>query len=819
MAPAESKGKKMAFLLGVFLLCGATLEYEVVLTRLMSVVSWYYLAFISVSMAMFGMTAGALAVQLRAGFFAEEVRRRRLTQAALAMGVSLPLSMLTMFAIPLGEVSSVQDIYALLLFTIVIAVPFFFAGVVVCLALTRSQYPIGRVYAADLIGAAAGCLGAVELMKTVDAPSAVLVISGLVFGSALLFAYWAEHPELVRRGALLAIGMGVLAAVNASSRAPVRPLWTKSGIDKRVHVEMWNPISRVRVYPAVVDQLFMWGASPKTPRLPMEWMWLDIDSDAASSILRYPAEPKDLRFLNYDVTSLAYQMRPGGSAAVIGIGGGRDLLTAWANGFQRIVGVEINPSLVELAGRLGSYNGFQRIPALEIQQDEGRSYLTRSTEKFDVIQASMVDTWAAASAGSMSLTENSLYTVEAWKIFYEHLKPGGMLTMTRWNAGMEAAQTQRMFAVAWATLLSEGVENPSEHVALVGSGRVATILLSNRPLTFEDQVRLKNICAALEFRILFLNGKATPQLPNLGNIAGTRNFEELQQATTGGPLDISPVYDRSPFFFNSLHLRHLLKAEGEQIVGGNLLALQFLLGYMLVAVVLLGLVVFWPLRNWAKSQNPGSPWKSGGIVYFLSIGMGFMLAEMAMIEQQSLLLGHPIYSLAVVLAGLILSTGVGSLVSEGYRAPGWRTCQALALATAAVVVAYAFSALPVTHAAARLGLWARIALALALLFPCGLFMGFCFPFGMRALRAQGNEETLPWIWALNGAASVVAAFLAVLISMETSTVTCALASAGCYAIAALMLPRGRGAAVSAPRPAMAVRDQTDQCVLAGASRP
>jgi hypothetical protein len=397
--PAKTGGTAAIFLLSVFLLSGATLQYEVVLTRLMSVMSWYYLAFVSVSMAMFGMTAGALAVQLREEFFAEEVRGHRLAQAALAMGVSLPLSMLTMFAIPLGEISSLQEVYALLLFTVVIAVPFFFAGVVFCLALTRSRYSIGRVYAVDLIGAAAGCLGAVELMKIVDAPSAVLAISCAVCVSAALFAYWAREQRLLSAGTFLALAMAVFATINATSQNPVRPVWSKTGIDKRSHVEMWNPISRVRVYPAVVDQPFLWGASPKTPKLEVEWMWLDIDSDAATSILRYPGDANGLRFLNYDVTSLAYQMRQGGSAGVIGIGGGRDLMTAWTNGFQRVVGMEINPSLVELAHKLGNYNGFASIPALEIHQDEGRSYLTRSKEKFDVIQASMVDTWRRLPRG------------------------------------------------------------------------------------------------------------------------------------------------------------------------------------------------------------------------------------------------------------------------------------------------------------------------------------------------------------------------------------------------------------------------------------
>jgi predicted membrane-bound spermidine synthase len=192
----------------------------------------------------------------------------------------------------------------------------------------------------------------------------------------------------------------------------------------------------------------------------------------------------------------------------------------------------------------------------------------------------------------------------------------------------------------------------------------------------------------------------------------------------------------------------------------------------------------WPLSHWRSARNLQFPWTSGGIIYFLAIGLGFMLAEVAMIEQQSLLLGHPIYSLSVVLAGLTLSTGVGSLTSERFRMPSWRTCRTLALAASAVVAVYAFAVLPIIHASAALVLWERVTLALALLFPCGFLMGFCFPMGIRTLRAEGYEEALPWMWALNGAASVVAAFLAVLVSMEASTITCALSGAGCYAVAA-----------------------------------
>src|ERR1017187_10122527 len=170
-----------AFFLGLLLLCASTLMYEIALTRLLSVVSWYYLAFVSIYMAMFGMTAGALAVQFRPDLFTDDLISRRLVQSALAMAVSLPLSLMTMLAVPLYVVLAAQTAYNFLLFSAIISVQFFFSGIAVCLSLTRMPFPMGRIYFADLMGAAVGCIGSVVLLGLVDAPSAIFMVSALLF--------------------------------------------------------------------------------------------------------------------------------------------------------------------------------------------------------------------------------------------------------------------------------------------------------------------------------------------------------------------------------------------------------------------------------------------------------------------------------------------------------------------------------------------------------------------------------------------------------------------------------------------------------------
>jgi hypothetical protein len=223
---------------------------------------------------------------------------------------------------------------------------------------------------------------------------------------------------------------------------------------------------------------------------------------------------------------------------------------------------------------------------------------------------------------------------------------------------------------------------------------------------------------------------------------------------------------------------------------GNLRAVAFLLCFFLAAAALLLAVVVVPLAIARKTAAAGARRPLvGGVIYFVAIGLGFLLVEMAMMQQLSLLLGQPIYSLAVVLAGLILASGAGSFLSEKTSQGSELANRAPAVVASLLLAGYAVVVLPIIHAHAAQPLWERIGLSLALVAPCGVAMGFCFPVGLRRMTALGQEANLPWMWALNGAASVLGSFLAVILSMETSLTTTAFVGAGFYLIAALFLPR------------------------------
>ena len=789
------RSRMIEFSAGLFLISAATLMYEVILTRLLSVMCWYYLAFVSISMGMLGMTAGALVVQLRPHLFTAQRIPERLRWSALAAAISLPIALLTIQSIPLENAVRPQMVYSFLLFSAVIAVPFFFSGVAICLALTRTNFPIGKIYFVDLIGAAAGSIGAIVLLELMDPSSAGFAISAVAFISAAAWARYAGEAPQSSRYAIIGAAIAAFAILNAALPAGFRPIFSKGAFENRQNLiaEVWNPISRIRALDLGERVPFSWGNSPNAPQTKVGEIGLDIDGEAATPVYRHRGGTEELSFLGYDVTSMAARLRAGGTAAIIGVGGGRDVLTAYLFGFKRIVGIELNPGIEDLVMRqFAGFGNLSGVPGLEYHLDEGRSYLSRTDEKFDVIQASMVDTWAATAAGAMTLSENALYTVEAWRIFYQHLKPGGLITFTRFYMP-EPGQTPRLFSLGWATLLLEGVANPGAQIAMIASAKSSTILVSNAPFSDSDLNRIRSDAKSLGYKILYLPGEGAHD-PDLAGIADAHSMNELLTAGSGDQ-DFSPVFDSSPFFFNTLRLggsglRGLASAIASGQWGtGNQRALLFLLIFLIAILILIALAIGIPLTRWAELPARPDYTLATGLGYFVAIGLGFMLAEMAMIQQLSIFLGYPIYSLVVTLAGLILATGLGSLASEQLELRTDVIARAPAIASAAILIAYCIAVIPVIHALAYLPFWMRAITCLGLIVPCGLIFGFCFPVGLRWMRLLGQEDSLPWMWALNGAASVVASLIAVLISIEASITATVITAAACYLLAGMALPR------------------------------
>src|SRR3954466_12244378 len=460
--------------------------YEILLTRIFSVTMLYHFAFVALSVAMFGMTVGALLVYMLPRFFTTERLRFWLAAASLAFPAAMILSFLTQLSVPFRIYPSIVAIYAIVFTYAVIAVPFVVSGIVVCLALTGFPDKVSRLYAADLCGAALGCVLLIPVLDYSDGPTAVLWVCWLASLGAIAFARGAG-------GSLRAASVAVMLAFGLSAAAhtalvwkhfPIfRILYIKGSFEARPLYEKWNSYSRVRVngnQDALVSPQG-WGLSRTLPAdLRVRQLQMDIDVVAGTVMTAYDGTPASVPHLGYDVTNLAYRVRPGPATLVIGAGGGRDVLSALTLGASSVTAVEINKDILRTVnGRFGDFTGpLDRDPRVRFVNDEARSYVARSAERYGLIQISLIDTWAATAAGAFVLSENAIYTTEAWRSFLAHLTPDGMLSVSRWYYRDSPAEMYRTLTLAVDALRASGVPDPRAHIAIVRN-----MNLANRPET------------------------------------------------------------------------------------------------------------------------------------------------------------------------------------------------------------------------------------------------------------------------------------------------------------------------------------------------
>jgi len=789
---------KRAFLAGVFSISFALLIFQIVQTRILSVIAWYYLAFFAISVAMLGMTIGAVRVYLRGERLLERGLASALSRHALACAVSMPLSLLVQLSLITTFSLSAVTLVAWALLLGAMAVPYVFAGIALGLALTRSPFPVGQVYAVDLAGSALGCAAVVALLNAVDAPTAILVAGAIAGVSALCFARGADGVERerlaeriwLRRPAGVTVLLALLAAANWLSPVGIQPILVKDRLESLTLArwERWNSYSRVSASGPTLERPRYWGASPTVPSdLVVSNVWLNIDGMAGTVMTHYDGTRASIEWLRYDLVNLAYGLPGITKAAVIGVGGGRDILSAHLFGVSEIVGVEVNPIFVDLhlrEPRWKSFSNLSALPNLRLVLDDARSWFAGSDEKFDLIQMSMIDTWAATGAGAFSLSENGLYTLEGWRTFLARLRDGGVFTVSRWYHPGDVNEAGRMIALATAALLDMGVSDPRRHLFVARSHNVATLVMSSQPLTPEQLGVLRDSVWRLDFAVL-LAPDQPPESQLLAAVVTSRHLESLNRAVAGAYLDLTVPTDDRPFFFNQLRFsnipeaarRRLFGAERGGVVAGNLLASGALVVILIVSIVAVVCTILMPLRGVTRESSPHLV--AAGSAYFGLIGMGFMLAEIALLQYLSVYLGHPIYSLSVCLFSLILATGLGSLTSERVTLASPRALAVWAALAGLYLLALSGGLGALLHATHAHGLAARVAVSLAVVMPLGFLLGFAFPTGMRLVEAVDPAPT-PWFWGINGATGVLASVLAVMLSMAFGIRVTLAAAALCY---------------------------------------
>ena len=717
---------------------------------------------------------------------------------------------------PLAD-SNVWAIFSWIALIICLTVPFFFSGVLVSLFLTRSPYRVGWVYGIDMAGAAFGCIAALLVLDLAGWPTALIWIALAVAVSSLLFAHYRGgvetsfdgprgsffHVPIITTLAIAAV-LGLITQGKMTIRVGY-PSGTSEADRGEILFEGWNSFSGVALFEAWKGPPLLWGVGQSfelekdvTQRITI------IDGTAGTYGYAFSGDWSELSFLDYDVSNLAYQLPGLTDGAVIGAGAGRDLLSAKRFGLRNVVGIELNPLIAEIlterrdsagSSDFASFSNIDRIEGVRIEVDEARSWLARTQERFDIIQMSLIDTWAATGAGAYVLSENRLYTREAWTIFLGRLRESGVLTVSRLYYPNSADHTVRLTTLAMAALWAVGVRSPAEHIFLATStppfssasalrNRVATLVVARRPLEPAAITALEEACARFGFQVL-MSPTAPPSDPNLRLMIGSETPLELDRAVAKLlPVDVSPPTDRRPFFFNQLpvfKLATLVNLKNQKNLNrdqyGNLIA--FATFYLLLAISLVMVVVMILVPAWSATRKVAPRLVFGGTSYFLLIGTGFMFVEIGFLQLWSVFLGHPVYSLSIVLFSLILSTAAGSFCVDRYPLHGPKAFFAVFLLLSGYLFSMSFWLPDLLLEYEHLTLIWRATICIVAIAPSGFVMGFALPTGMSLVAAKDQRPT-PWFWGINGAAAVVASTVSIGLSLTFGIYATLACGAACY---------------------------------------
>ena len=772
---APDRARLGLILAAVFLISASGLGLQILLTRLLSVVLSYHFVFAVVSLAMLGLGAGALLIHfyLR-GRPSAAVRPLPTLSVLTALAAITTLVLVEAIAVVARVVPGAE---ALPLYLVAMAPPFLLSGAALALAFRTWPRASGSLYGADLIGAALGSAGAVLGLELVGGVQATFVVALALGAAALLLALSAgirtSPPTALAAGALPLAAL-VLAATSSGLYVPRLP--TGLNPEKEIHDALFGPFGG-----GILETL--WSSFGRTDLVAFRqdpgYMDIYIDGTAGTPMYRFSG---DVEAPGTAAERLAAEF-PGffpfrflddehkRSALVIGSGGGRDILLAKLAGIERITAVEVNPDVVELVRRYGSYNGgiYTGLDGVDVVVAEGRSFVKRSDERHDVIFMSLPVTNTSRSPEGYALTESFLLTTEAVLDYLGALTEGGQLIVV----AHDDAEILRLIALARSALAAGGLNDRAvmERIYALGSFPYPVFVLASEPIDREKALAIHAAAlrAGYSPSTSFVPHVTRPDLvsPPLAAVsAGHISFERVVELAREAGQDVRPVGDDSPFFYHF------------EIGWPAAIRLVFWTAAAALAVFALLPIV---LRRRPKGFAAAGTDDVRALLVFTMLGIGFMLVEISLAQRFLLFIGQPVLTLAILLAALLLSAGLGSLASA--RVPAAHIESAIAsaaLAAIALICAYAVM-LPVIFEA-FLGelLPVRAVIMAGLLAPLGIALGMPFPLAIRALSHAGQAEQVPWMWALNGVASVFGSAAAIALALSHGFTEVLLAGAACY---------------------------------------
>lgn len=767
----------------------ATLLLELAFARLFSAVFFYHYAFLVISMALLGLSVGAvvskLASRIRGGSF-----RTTMSLLCAAAAFSLLPALHTTLGASIWLVTDWQAFAKLAHVFLVCMIPFVFAGAAITSAVSRGSRQIAKLYSFDLLGASLGCLLFVPAVNLLGAPNVVLLAAIVWLAASIAWLIGTQAKVLAGCGYLAITTFTALLLVNLDGR--LFDVRVSHGAPRTNEIfSAWNAFSRVNVQ-----------------KRPDNTLWIEIDGGAGTWMPEIDFEGiSGKAFLAWQGKTgpdLAFLMAKQPKVLIIGAGGGVDVARAIAAGSKDVTAVEINPLIAETIMSdvfRRETRGLYHRPEVRLHVEDGRTFAQRSTDHYDVIQLAQVGTWAASASGAYALTENYLYTVDAVRAYFGRLATDGKLSISRWEF-RRPRETVRLAAIMQEALRLEGVARPERHLVVViedlpdypqGNVRMGTVILQKDPFTRAALDALQERMAGTKMKYAYAPG-----------VVAREPFDQLFDATRRERLfaeydyDVTPVTDDRPFFFftgrwnQAFEKLFAFDDSGDSVNTGAQFLLLALFIMTAIAVVILFLVPLWLAAR--RPQPRAREWPF--LVYALAIGVGFVAMEMGLIQRFIILLGNPVYSLTVAVFSLLLGGSLGSRLSG--RIPDSRLLarsRQLLLGVAGVAALYAYALPPLASALQSMPVAVKIVATVALIFPLAVLMGMPFAIALRMVSRSGTR-LFEWVWALNAAATVMGSVLAILVAVIGGITMVFVMSALLYASGVWLLPRMvRGQAV------------------------
>ena len=745
------KNKKIVYL-NLIIISASIICFEIISTRISSVIFEYNYAFIILSLAILGLGCGGIFSYYKINKKESGEFFKFISRIIFLIGISFSFFIITVIELSITS----PYLYFLILF-----IPFFLAGIIYSQLFKNYAKYSFKLYASDLIGAAIGSVGSIGIFSVFSAPNAVLFLSLLIFCSALSFSIFVNQKvKIIGLYSILALFVILLiinGTANILGRVPIGYFFEK---------DFYYVYPNAASISKIIDS--RWSIHGRSDLVAYsnqdEVRQLFIDGAAGTQMYRFGGDIHNFSPLLYNLLMRNTTTIPllflhdyeKNNMLVIGPGGGKEVLTGLLDGVKNITGIEINPDFVDIVKKYRQFDGgiYTDFPNVNILVQEGRHYIKKTDQQFDLVVMSLPSTKQLQNIDNFAMNENYLLTVEALKDYLNILTPEGQLVFTVHNRW----ELIRLIVTAMTAFKDEGIsyKEAINHFLIISRDYAPTIVIKKEAFTKSDIAYIKGVISKLPKEL-----PSVTYLPyNLEQAKNTRENQLIRSMAEGNvslkdyidrdPYDISPVYDDSPYFY-----------KVNRGIPDDYLWLFIGVAVFCMMVITIPYTVIKKKIKKNDLKRLLLPLK-----IFSSIGAGFMILEVSLFQKLILYLGSPTISLSILLGSILIGMGIGSFYGKKIYANNIKKrlgviCIAIFISGIIIFILYPFILDKLLIYSQVL----RSVVSFFMIIPFGFLLGIPFPSAIQLLKGEEMEQYIPWMYGINGIMSVLGSVIAVILSM------------------------------------------------------